>query len=188
MHDTEELIGNFFETMTFGLKIGDINENIQFYTKILGFNVIAKYPTKSLQPKWVIMVKNNVAIHFQKSDKNIKKNTSMSFGFIRIQIHNIKSFHNSLKDKKIKISSLETSIFGVYEFSIIDPNGFKIFFSEFLENRANIHKSNNLKKYTSKYDYIDGKKYTNIKYCTECGSKNIVTSIICENCGSILKT
>ena len=110
-----------------------MNQTIGLY-KILGFELIMKIP-ESGDFDWVMMKNGNVNFMFQtfssigESLQDISRNDGGSL-LLYIQVKNIRSICESVKDKVTIINGLEKTFYGATEFSIKDNNGYILTFAE----------------------------------------------------------
>lgn len=111
----------------------NIHETIQYY-KQLGFRTTASVP--ELEPfQWVMMSFESVTFMFQTFESladelpqiNREKSASLLF---YIQVEDILSFFERIKDKVHIVKGLEKTFYGATEFSICDLNGYILTFAE----------------------------------------------------------
>jgi uncharacterized glyoxalase superfamily protein PhnB len=122
----EALSPNFF--------VRDMNETINFY-KILGFVPVMTVPEEGNDFVWVMMKDGNVTLMFQTFESlaeelpEISRNDGGSL-LLYINLKNIQSFFEEIKDKATVLKGLEKTFYGATEFSIKDNNGYVLTFAE----------------------------------------------------------
>ena len=87
---------------------------------------------------WVMMTNEKVTFMFQTFDSLGDDLPQISRGkggslLLYIQLKNIISFFELLKDKVIVVKGLEKTFYGATEFSILDNNGYLLTFAEDVE-------------------------------------------------------
>ncbi len=124
----------------------DIKKTVDFYTENFGFTLVMAVPESqdgieqtldsSKTYVYAMMQKDNVELMFQRSDtfkkdvifaKDLNMGATVSF---YIDIEGIKDFYNTLKNKKLQITELKTTWYGMQEFYVKDLNGYIIGFAE----------------------------------------------------------
>jgi uncharacterized glyoxalase superfamily protein PhnB len=121
------------EALTPNIFVRDINETIDFY-KELGFNTVMSVPEKG-DFVWVMMSCGNVSMMFQTFDSLGSELPEVSRAdggslLLYIRTHNIRQFHEKLKEKVTIIKGLEKTFYGATEFSVLDNNGYVLTFAE----------------------------------------------------------
>jgi len=122
----EALSPNFF--------VRDMNETINFY-KTLGFAPVMTVPEEGDDFVWVMMKDGNVSLMFQTFESlgdelpEISRNDGGSL-LLYINLKNIQSFFEEIKDKVTVLKGLEKTFYGATEFSIKDNNGYVLTFAE----------------------------------------------------------
>ncbi len=123
------------ESLTPNIMVKNVNETLDYYTKILGFNIIDTNP-ESGEFEWGFVMLDDVGIMFQE-EKSLKNEyqelKTLNIGgaltfYIRTQ--NIKKLYKKIEDKVTIIKPMNTTFYGTNEFAIIDINGFILTFSE----------------------------------------------------------
>jgi uncharacterized glyoxalase superfamily protein PhnB len=113
--------------------VKDINQTVDFYKQI-GFNVVASVPDEG-DLIWTMMTCGNVNFMFQTFESlgaelpSISRQNGGSL-LLYIQITDITTFFDQIKDKVTVAKGLEKTFYGATEFSIEDNNGYLLTFSE----------------------------------------------------------
>lgn len=121
------------ETLSPNIFVKDIMKTIDFY-KQLGFELVTTVPEEG-EFIWAMMTCGNVIFMFQTFDSidntlpEIKRQDGGSL-LLYIQIKDIRTFHERIKDKANVIKGLEKTFYGATEFSITDNNGYVLTFAE----------------------------------------------------------
>ena len=121
------------ENISPNIFVKDINQTIEFY-KILGFELLMTVPEMG-NFDWAMMKNGNVNFMFQTfasiGDRlpDISRNDGGSL-LLYIQLKNIRTFYENIKNKVTIISDLEKAFYGATEFSVKDNNGYILTFAE----------------------------------------------------------
>lgn len=121
------------DSITPNIFVKDINETIQFY-QLLGFEVGMNVPDEG-DFVWVMMACGKVSIMFQTFESlgselpEISRQDGGSL-LLYIQIKDIRTFHDTIKNKVKVIKALEKTFYGATEFSILDINSYILTFAE----------------------------------------------------------
>jgi uncharacterized glyoxalase superfamily protein PhnB len=121
------------ESLSPNIFVRDMNQTIDLY-KTLGFELIMTVPETG-NFDWVMMKNGNVSFMFQtfssvgESLPDVSRIDGGSL-LLYIQLKNIRSFFESIKDKVTLISGLDKTFYGATEFSIRDNNGYVLTFAE----------------------------------------------------------
>jgi len=113
----------------------NMQETIAFY-KMLGFEVTMTVPENTQEDLvWAMMQNGNVTMMFQTLESlgetlpDISRNDGGSL-LLYINLKNIRSFYESVKDKVKLLSGLDVTFYGATEFSILDNNNYVLTFAE----------------------------------------------------------
>jgi hypothetical protein len=114
--------------------VSNMPETIALY-ELLGFKVTMSVPDNGEDLIWVMMVNGGVTIMFQTLESlgetlpqiNRKDGGSL---LLYINLKNIRSFFESVKDKVKVLSGLDVTFYGATEFSILDNNNYVLTFAE----------------------------------------------------------
>jgi uncharacterized glyoxalase superfamily protein PhnB len=113
----------------------NMQETIAFY-KLLGFEVTMSVPENAQEDLvWAMMQNGNVTMMFQtleslgESLPEISRKDGGSL-LLYINLKNVRSFYESIKDKVKLLSGLDVTFYGATEFSILDNNNYVITFAE----------------------------------------------------------
>jgi hypothetical protein len=109
-------------------------ETIALY-QVLGFKVTISVPESGDDLVWAMMVNGSVTVMFQtyeslgESLPQISRKDGGSL-LLYINLKNIRSFFDSIKDKAKVLSGLDVTFYGATEFSILDNNNYVLTFAE----------------------------------------------------------
>lgn len=121
------------ESISANIFVKDINATIDFY-KLLGFTLVASVPEEG-NFIWVMMTRGKVTFMFQSFESlgdelpEISRNDGGSL-LLYIDIKEIRSFFEDIKDKVKILKGLEKTFYGATEFSILDINNYVLTFAE----------------------------------------------------------
>lgn len=134
------------DKLTPNLMVGNVKETVEFYRNNLNFNLVMAVPetqdgvlTEIPEDKDIIfaLVKNgNIEFQFQ-SENSLKEDLSVFANFsigasasFYINVKNIESFYNDVKEKVEVVKELAANWYGMNEFYIRDNNGYVLGFAE----------------------------------------------------------
>ncbi len=121
--------------LTPNLMVEDVNQTIEFYTNILGFDVLATVPEMG-QLNWAMLKQGDVEIQFQlraslTEELPIFKDKAIGGALtLYIGVEGIEELRERLKDKVTIVQDMHTTFYGTKEFAFQDPNGFVLSFSQ----------------------------------------------------------
>ncbi|OFX19785.1 MAG: glyoxalase [Bacteroidetes bacterium GWA2_31_9] len=121
------------ESLSPNIFVKDINKTIEFY-KLLGFELTMTVPDTG-DYVWAMMTCGKVTFMFQSFSSmgeelpEIKRTDGGSL-LLYINIKNIRTFFEKIKDNVTVLKGLETTFYGATEFSILDNNGYVLTFAE----------------------------------------------------------
>ncbi len=127
-------------------KVENIQKTVAFYQENLGFKLIMAVPEsqddvhtsldRNAEYVYASMSKDNVNFMFQRSDsfeqdiifaQNSTDSTSVAF---YMEISDIDSLYQFLKNNKLEITDIKTTWYGMKEFYLKDLNGYILGFAE----------------------------------------------------------
>jgi uncharacterized glyoxalase superfamily protein PhnB len=123
------------ESLSPNIFVKDIRATVEFY-KMLGFEFTMTVPEEGKgELVWAMMICGKVTIMFQtfQSLGNTLPQISRQDGgslLLYINLRNIRSFYESIKDKIRIVHGLEKTFYGATEFSITDNNNYLLTFAE----------------------------------------------------------
>ena len=105
------------------LTIADMEETLEFYTSVLGFNVRMKSESYS------IVERDGSTIHFNKADNESVMDAVRGRAEIYIEVTEIRSLWEHVRSfaRKYKMRDLFERDYGMIEFHIGDPSGCLVF-------------------------------------------------------------
>lgn len=124
------------QSLTPNIMVADVNQTLDYYKDILGFEVIDTNSTAG-QLEWGFVKKGEAGLMFQEASSlkgeypslaSRPMGGAMTF-YILVQ-ENIEDWFASLKGKVKVVKELNTTFYGTKEFAIEDVNGFILTFSE----------------------------------------------------------
>ena len=111
------------------LKTSDIGRTVDFYTKVLGFTVDTLWPTD--KPSLCIIDRGDVHLMFSEEDHwDVPGAAPAMTGQLVLDVSDVSALHESLAGKVDVLWGPEVYEYGRREFSIRDPNGYRLVFSE----------------------------------------------------------
>lgn len=127
-------------------EVADIKKTTAFYSENFGFELVMTVPesqdgieqhfSENKNYVYAMMKKDNVEFMFQRSDtfkqdvvfsENLPIGASVSF---YMDIEGIQEFHETMKSKKLSVTPLKTTWYGMQEFYLKDLNGYILGFAE----------------------------------------------------------
>ncbi len=130
--------GTEMKSLTANLMVADVNETIDFYRDVLGFQLVMSVPEGG-KFDWAMMSNGGAQIMFQAIGSVTEeypafKDTEVGGSLVLfIVLEGIDEFHESIKDKAKIVVDLHDTFYGMREFSIEDNNGYVLTFAEELE-------------------------------------------------------
>lgn len=123
------------ESLTPNVIVDDVNQTVEYYTKFLGFALIASVPeTGSFN--WAMVMRDGVSLMFQslhslKEDMpSLQIDKKGSLGTFFVKMKGIEQLHSELLGKVDIASEMRVTFYGMKEFTIRDLNGYFITFAE----------------------------------------------------------
>jgi len=116
------------------LMVDDIQKSVSFYTDILGFEREFEVSEENLT--FVSIVKDEIHISFFKREefvKEVPKFKDMRLGgsfVLNIEIDDIQSLYDSVKEKVTIIKELYQTDYGTLEFTMEDSDGYVLLFKQ----------------------------------------------------------
>jgi uncharacterized glyoxalase superfamily protein PhnB len=124
-----------FESLSPNLISESVNGSVEFYTKHLGFTLIASVPEQGIYD-WAMIQRDNVSLMFQSLPSlqqdmpGLGLTAKGSLGTFFIKMKGIEELYNSVKGK-VEISlDMRTTFYGMKEFVVKDPDGYFMCFAE----------------------------------------------------------
>jgi len=120
--------------LTPNLMVNDVNETINFYQKVLGFELVMSVPQEG-SFNWAMVQCGEVNLMFQERNNIIAeypllKDTPMGGGLtFYIKVGNVKALYEKIRERVNIVSDLHNSFYGAEEFAIEDINGFILTFA-----------------------------------------------------------
>lgn len=135
--------------LTPNFEVSNVKQTVDFYSKHLGFKLVMLVPesqdgieqsfAEEKEYVYAMVQKDDVEIFFQRTD-TFKEDVIFSQGLsigacvsFYMDIEGIKEFHETLKDKKLQITELKTTWYGMQEFYMKDLNGYILGFAQKVE-------------------------------------------------------
>lgn len=116
------------------LMVDNIEDNINFYTNILDFKMLAKYPESN--PSFLKIKNGNTELMLfnrKEFSKEIPQLKDIKIGgsfVLYINVDNINELYEDIKDKVNIIKELHNTDYGTMEFVIEDINGYILMFNQ----------------------------------------------------------
>lgn len=131
----DESFDHMLESVATILLVEDVDRSVKFYEKYFSFLTYRRFPYEG-KATLAVVEKNKLYVMFQ--DKKIFNeripeyiggNISPSFSLL-IDIENAEKLYNQLKHEVEIVQELQLMFYNQYEFSVKDPDGHIITFSE----------------------------------------------------------
>ena len=123
------------KNLTPNLMVEDVNQTVDFYKNVLGFDVLATVPEMG-QFNWAMLKQGGVEMQFQlraSLTEEIPSFKDKAIGgalTLYIGVEGIKELYERLKDKVTIVQDMHTTFYGTQEFAIQDCNDFVISYAE----------------------------------------------------------
>ncbi|HZY78588.1 MAG TPA: VOC family protein [Cyclobacteriaceae bacterium] len=122
------------ESISPNLIADNVNASVDFYTKYLGFKLVASVPETG-EFGWAMVQRDTVTIMFQSLKSmhedvpslKFQKGSSATF-FIKMK--GVDEIYNSVKGKVKIPMDMRTTFYGTKEFVVEDPDGYYMMFAE----------------------------------------------------------
>lgn len=126
------------ESLTPNLMVKNVNESINFYTSFLGFTLLQTVPENG-DFVWGFVQKDSINFMFQRENSireeypELEKQQSGGALTFYIKVHDLLKLYEKIKINVKIVHDLHKTLYGANEFSISDPDGFILVFSDILE-------------------------------------------------------
>ena len=123
------------ESLTPNLMVQNVNDKVHYYQENLGFTLLETVP-KEGPLDWAMLKRNEVVIMFQSKRSMVKdlprfEKQNPGGGFtLYIKMKEVHELYYELLETAEIVSEIEDTFYGTTEFSITDPNGYVLTFSE----------------------------------------------------------
>jgi len=122
------------ESLSPNIFVNDIKATVSFY-RILGFEITMSVPETGDDLVWAMMTNGKVTVMFQTFESLAHDlpeigRTNRGSLLLYINMANIQSFFEEIKDKVTVLKGLEKTFYGATEFSILDNNNYVLTFAE----------------------------------------------------------
>ena len=130
------------QSLTPNLMVQNVNDTVHYYQENLGFTLLETVP-KEGPLDWAMLKRNEVVIMFQSKRSMAKdlprfEKQNPGGGFtLYVKMEGVHELYYELLETAEIISEIEDTFYGTTEFSITDPNGYVITFSETNETNDN---------------------------------------------------
>ncbi len=126
---------NQFTSLSPNLMVDNVNETLDFYVSVLGFNKIVTVPETG-KLDWAMVQSGSIAFMFQEKE-NIKAEYPQLKEFengggltFYINVMNVHELFENLKGKVKIAKEMHTTFYGATDFAIEDNNGYILTFSQ----------------------------------------------------------
>lgn len=124
-----------FKDSTPNLMVKSVNKTVEFYTKILGFNLIDSVPEVG---DWVFAIVQSDSVMFMfQEEKSLKEEYPQLARFSQgggltfyIHVNDIYALYEKLKGKVTIAKDMHKTFYGSTDFAIEDCNGYILTFSQ----------------------------------------------------------
>lgn len=129
------------KSLTPNVVVHDVNETVEFYRDVLGFQLLASVPETG-KFNWAMMSRDGVQMMFQ-SQPSIVEDLSLfadvpigAAQTLFIDVSDVQALYDDLKGKVHIVHDMRDTFYGTREFYFEDCNGYVLGFSQTLENTA----------------------------------------------------
>jgi uncharacterized glyoxalase superfamily protein PhnB len=117
------------------LAVRNMKKTLDFYTKSLGFELKMAFPTPE-NPQYADIIKDGMVMMFIPAQEHSIDSKEKFGSGVYLYLHidgDIDKYYNELKQKGVKIAvDIKDEPFGVRDFSVEDPDGYKLTFNQTL--------------------------------------------------------
>ncbi len=107
------------------LPVNNVGESIKWYVEKLGFQVNFQWQDP---PTYAVLERDDLKVHLtQKEDQYVPSSVHTHLYFF---VHDVDQLYQELKDKDLNLSAPEEFEYGMREFDLIEPNGFRFTFGK----------------------------------------------------------
>jgi lactoylglutathione lyase len=126
---------NLLQKLTPNLMVDNVNETVDYYRDVLGFELAMSNPEKGTF-EWAMVQSGDVAFMFQTRSslagdlplfKDVAIGGSLTFF---VMTDDIEGLHKAVRDKADILQDMKTTLYGMREFCIRDCNGYVLTFAE----------------------------------------------------------
>ncbi len=124
-----------YKSITPNIGVQNVNDTVNFYTEILGFNLIMSNP-ESGDLIWAMVVSGDTALMFQERkslEDEYPKLTGRSMQPLLtfyVKMKNMRELYEKLKGTSCIVKELNKTFYGAEEFAIADNNGYILTITE----------------------------------------------------------
>ncbi len=134
-----------FSKITANLMVGNVNETLDFYERVLGFSLVMGVPEDSRQivtaragdtPLGFAIIKRDEVELMLQSQKSLagelpefRKRSVGGAMTLYVQVANARELYEQIKGQVTVLKDLHTTFYGAEEFYIRDSNGFVLTFA-----------------------------------------------------------
>lgn len=116
------------------LNVADTERALGFYGDVLGFEVLDRHPEHG-RPVWAALKAGPVQIMLNQPDHAVRvgrvADASYSDVVLYFAVDDARSLHRRLEQLGIPTSPVEHMDYGVWEFTLRDPDGYELAFGSF---------------------------------------------------------
>ena len=123
-----------YQSITPNIGVKNVNETVDFYTEILGFQLLMSVPDEG-EFVWAMVAAGHLFMMFQE-EANLKEeyselaNTGKGCLTFYVKIKGMKELYEKVKDTDMLVKKLGKTPYGVEEFAIRDNNGYILTIAE----------------------------------------------------------
>lgn len=123
-----------FESLTPNIMVSNVNKTLDYYTQVLGFELIDTNPTSGIY-EWGYVKMGEVGLMFQEENslkqeyQELKNHAVGGALTLYIRVQQIEALYEAIHQKVNIIKSLNETFYGTQEFALMDINGFILTFS-----------------------------------------------------------
>jgi len=118
-------------TLTPMLSVSDLKRTMAFYCDRLGFHVVSKFGEP--EPVWCMLKRDNVRLMFNQPPAEEMKELPLrakDFQVYYFYPDNLVLLHAAWKAKRLPVTELRVTVYGMKEFELRDPDGHWLWFGQ----------------------------------------------------------
>lgn len=132
-----------YETITANLMVSDVDESVEFYREILGFDLEMSVPDESGNKlQWAMMSREGTAVMLQSVESITEEYPQWSgrepggtFALF-VKMTGLEEYHKQVSAKTDILKDPYETFYGMREFQLRDPDGYVFTFAEELETNS----------------------------------------------------
>jgi catechol 2,3-dioxygenase-like lactoylglutathione lyase family enzyme len=114
------------------LSVRDLARTLGFYRDALGFELVNSFPNAT-SPSWCMLSSGGAVLMFNQvpsGSASGEAKLGTRFQIFYFYPPDVAALHADLTARKLAVSPLRVTVYGMKEFNVEDPDGYKLLFGE----------------------------------------------------------